>query len=73
VTGCPHCDQPIFRKSAGGQKLKARPKILVIHKSGEVEINCSSCGKGVLLPLRVAEGKIELRKAEPLRLIVRKA
>lgn len=70
---CPHCQQPIFRKSAGGSKLKARTKILVLHKSGEVEINCASCGKGVLLPLQVAEDAPELRKAEPPRLIARKA
>lgn len=73
MKGCPHCGQPIFRKSAGGQKLKARTKILVIHKSGEAEINCSSCGKGVLLPLRVVEGEIELRKAELPRFVVPKA
>lgn len=73
MTGCPHCSAPVFRQSAGGRKLKARTSILVLHKSGEVEINCSSCGKGVLLPLQAAEGAPELRKAETPRLIARKA
>lgn len=73
MTGCPHCDQPIFRASANGAKLKARTKILVLHKSGDVEINCSSCGKGVLLPLEIREEQAGLRKALPLKLVVWKA
>lgn len=69
---CPHCARPIFRKSSGGEKLKARTKIVVLHKSGDVEINCGSCGKGVLLPLRVVDGA-GLRKAEGPRFVARKA
>jgi len=73
MKSCPHCGQPVFRKSATGQKLKAKTRILVLHKSGDVEINCGGCGKGVLLPLAVIEGETELRKAEPPRLVARKA
>ena len=72
MNDCPHCRQPIFRKSAGGAKLKARTKILVLHKAGGVEINCASCGHGVLLPLVLDEGEPELRKAELPKLIARK-
>jgi hypothetical protein len=71
---CPHCAQPIFREV--GPKLKARTTMLVLHKSGAVEINCGACGRGVLLPLeRPASGALELRKAETApapRLIVPK-
>lgn len=66
---CPHCKQPLFRKS--GDKLKARTKILVLHKSNEVEINCIRCGKGVLLPFKVNKSE-EVRKATPQRLFVPK-
>lgn len=70
---CPHCEKRVFRKSTGGSKLKTKPRILVLHKSGDVEIGCPNCGKGVLLPLRVADGEPELRKAEQPRLVARKA
>lgn len=62
MTGCPHCGDPVFRKSGSGAKLKARTKILVLHKSGDVETNCPSCGKGILLPL-VPSKDPQLRKA----------
>lgn len=66
---CPHCEQPIFKASAGGAKLKARTSILVLQKgeSGDVEaeINCNACGRGVVLPLVLREGPFELRKALP--------
>ncbi len=69
---CPHCEKPIFRKSADGAKLKAKTRILVLHKAGgEVEINCGSCGKGVLLPLIVVD-TLKLRKAHMPKLVVRK-
>lgn len=68
---CPHCTALVFRPSPG--KLKARTKILVLHKSGEVEINCGVCGKGVLLPLVIKPDSLELRKADSPKLIVRKA
>lgn len=73
MSGCPHCARPIFRKSADGAKLKARTKILVLHKSGDVEINCASCGKGVLLPLQAVGSEPELRKAGLPRFVARKA
>lgn len=70
---CPHCDKPVFTPSAGGTKLKARTRIVVMHKStGDVEINCSHCGHGVLLPLAPA-GDPVLRKARGPRLVARKA
>ena len=66
---CPHCQEPIFLKSAGGTKLKARTNILVLHPtSHEAEINCLRCGGAIVL------GKLEvaLRKARP-RLVIRPA
>ena len=72
MNDCPHCGQPVFRKSSGGSKLKAHTKIVVLHKSGGVEINCAACGHGVLLPLVLEEGEPELRKAEAPRLVARK-
>lgn len=68
---CPHCKQPVFRKSASGAKLKARTKILVLHKSGDVEITCNACGKGVLVPLEM-KADHELRPALSPKLVVRK-
>ena len=59
---CPHCDQPIFRKSNSGTRLKARATILVLHKSGEVEFNCGACKRAVILPTAF-RAKVELRKA----------
>lgn len=70
---CPHCGQPVFRKSTSGSKLKVATRVLVIHKSGEVEINCPSCRKGVLIPLVRSEGEGELRKADTPKLVARKA
>jgi hypothetical protein len=61
---CPHCGQPIFKSSNGGAKLKAKTSMLVLHKSGEVEINCGICRQGVFVPLDLKQGPIELRKAE---------
>jgi ribosomal protein S27AE len=74
VKGCPHCGKAVFRASADGRKLKAKTRILVLHKAtGEAEINCGNCGKGVIIPLVLAEGTVELRKGEPPRLVARKA
>ena len=69
---CPHCEKPVFRKSADGRKLKAKTRIFVLHKSGEAEINCGSCGKGVILPLTLKEDTKGLKKAEMPKLFVRK-
>lgn len=63
---CPHCGKPVLRVTLDGQRLKARTPIVVLHKSGAVEINCESCKKGVLLPARVTGEP--LRKAEGPRL-----
>jgi len=72
VNDCPHCGKPVFRKSADGSKLKARTRIVVLHKaSGTVEINCESCGKGILLPV-TASADTAIRKAEMPRLVARR-
>lgn len=63
--GCPYCGEPIFRSAAAGERLKAPTSMLVLHKSGEVEINCRHCKHGVFLPLVLHEGAFELRKSEP--------
>jgi hypothetical protein len=52
-------------------KLKARTRIVVLHKAGEVEINCDGCGKGILLPLARVEGA-GIRKADMPRLVARR-
>jgi hypothetical protein len=70
---CPHCTQPVFRLSQDGQKLKAKTSMLVLHKSGEVETNCGACGRGVIIPLTLKEGPIELKKSSEPRLIVRRS
>lgn len=70
---CPHCEAPIFRQSPDGLKLRVRTSVLVLHKSGEVEINCPSCSHGVLVPLVAAPGPVMLKKAIETRLIARRA
>jgi hypothetical protein len=62
---CPYCGELIFRSAASGERLKAPTSMLVVHKSGEVEINCKACKHGVLLPLALSAGAFVLRKAEP--------
>ncbi len=32
-----------------GDRLKLRTRITVLHKSGDVEVNCQHCGGGVVL------------------------
>lgn len=67
---CPHCRAVLMRKSSEGNKLKARTSMCIMHRTGEIEINCGSCGKGVML------GKLErvavAKAVPPQRLIVRK-
>lgn len=73
---CPHCGEAVFRAADGGRKLKARTSVLVLHKNNEAEINCHSCGQGVIIPMVPAAGAVALRKAMPsraVRLIVPKA
>lgn len=69
---CPHCKNPVFRQSNGGSKLKARTSMLVLHKAGEVEINCGCCGKGVLVPLAVNDDSLVMKKASHPKLVVPK-
>ena len=72
MNGCPHCGKAVFRASADGSKLKARTRIVVLHKStGAVEINCDACGKGILLPLAMSPDT-QIRKAEMPRLVARR-
>ncbi len=58
---CPHCNSAIFSLSKDGERLKALTTVIVLHKSGVVEINCPRCKNGVILPL-VKSDKVELRK-----------
>lgn len=59
---CPHCAQPVFRKSNSGARYKVKTSILVLHKGGEIEFNCTACRRAIILPMRFPP-KIELRKA----------
>lgn len=59
---CPHCHQPVFKKSNGGSRYKARTTIMVLHKGGDVELNCAACKRAVILPMQF-RAKAELRKA----------
>lgn len=61
---CPHCDKPMVK--AFGLKLKIPTSMVVLHKAGDVEVNCPHCKAGVLLPLTVTTGG--LRKAAPPKL-----
>ena len=66
---CPHCQGSVFRKSAGG-RLKAKTRIVVLHKSGAVELNCGNCRQPIILPVVfVSDNDHTLRKA---RLTVRR-
>lgn len=69
---CPHCNAVILSERDGRAKL--RTAIVVLHKSGDVEVNCPSCRRAVLLPcvvapergVRKAESTPELRLGIPL-------
>lgn len=67
MTDCPHCQQPVFRRSEAGGKAKLGRTAVVLHKSGELEINCPRCRRGIILG-RIDE--VTMRKAQP-RLVVR--
>lgn len=69
---CPACNGRVFRKSEDGTKIRARTRVLVIRKSGEVEINCSTCKTPLVLPLELKDGPFNLEKAQAPRLILRK-
>ena len=70
---CPHCKAPVFRASSDAQKMKARTSMVVLHKSGEVELNCGACGKGVVVPLALKEGPFILKKAEAPKFVFRRS
>lgn len=67
MLACPHCEQPVFTLT--GDRLKARVSILVLHKSGAVEVNCRHCKRGIILPLAM-EPILALKKADTPRLVV---
>jgi uncharacterized C2H2 Zn-finger protein len=60
---CPHCEGQVFRKSNSGNRYKARTAIVVLHKSGELEINCASCKRAIILPTVFRSDNRSLRKA----------
>jgi hypothetical protein len=60
---CPHCGATIFRKSSGGNRFKARTGIVVIHRDGALELNCGACRQPVILPTKLPQDNIALRKA----------
>ena len=62
VLQCPHCEKTVFRKSTSGASLKTRTTIMVLHKSGEIEVNCVACKRAIILPMQF-RASIELRKA----------
>ena len=65
---CPHCQQPVFQASS--EKLKARTKILVVHKNGSIETGCPHCKRGVLLPFELSAGSFEIKKAPGPSLVI---
>lgn len=70
---CPECSGRVFRASDDGSKVRAKTRVLVIRKSGEVEINCAHCKTPLVIPLAVkTDEPFALKKAQPPRLILRK-
>lgn len=66
---CPHCSKPIFRKSNSGDRLKARTRIIVLHRNRNVEFNCPECGNGIMVGRL---DNIQLEKAQILpRLVIK--
>ncbi len=61
--GCPHCHLPLFRKSETGDKLKVGRTMVVLHRGGDVEVNCPRCKGGVIVGR--LEAPAALRKAQP--------
>lgn len=72
IRTCPHCQAELFAMSRDGAKLKAITSILVLHKSGEVEINCAACKNGVLLPLAAVPGAALAKGRVAQRITVRR-
>lgn len=53
--------------------MKIPTSVLILHKSGDVEINCLHCKHGVILPLRAIPGVTTLKKGRvPMRHTLRK-
>lgn len=74
MQGCPHCGHEMFKPTPDGLKIKTPTSMLVLHKSGDVEINCPKCKQGVLVPLVAKAGEVALKKAAASqRFVVRKA
>ena len=71
LLACPHCDTQLFRATRDGSRMKLRTSIVVLHKSGDVEVNCPHCKHGVIIPLVPAPGPPVLKKADEPKLIVR--
>lgn len=63
MQNCPHCSKAIFKMSEDGSRLKAPTTMLIMHKSGGIEINCGHCKQGVILPLQAIQGDVTLKKA----------
>lgn len=53
----------MFRKSETGDKLKLGRTMIVLHKSGDIEVNCVRCRRAVIIG-KLAGGAV-LRKAGP--------
>ena len=66
---CPYCQAEVFTLSRDGERAKAQTSMIVLHKGGDLEINCPSCKNGVLLPFTILRGR-ELRKGRAYRPIV---
>lgn len=70
MNSCPHCDKQMFRPSSDGSKLKLPTSMVVLHKGGDVEVNCPHCKQGVIVPLQAKEGPPVLKKAQ--RFVIKK-
>jgi hypothetical protein len=60
---CPHCDKPVFHMTKDRTRAKAKVTCLILHKAGDVEINCPECKRGILLPFHRAESG-EMKKSQ---------
>lgn len=66
---CPHCSSTILKSDRSGLKMKARTRIVVLHKAGGVEFNCEHCGNAVMFE---SDNALSLKKANQPRLVVPK-
>lgn len=60
---CPSCQNSVFVLSNDGERLRAATTMVILHKSGEVEINCPTCKNGVILPLAVTGSTLKKGRA----------